>query len=301
MKTFKTRLFIALWGMLMPLLTANCSEKKTVEKAETAATTEETKSVIDLSAPPFKKFVVVTTEDAGLYKEADKNSPNLVRWIESDCESDFCMMIYQWSNERAKPGFEISTDLINYEGRIYPVLAEDGDYYKVQTLNTWCDIESAYILKSDVGNIESAPIKADMLESEDMYFKCRVMKEGKYKDIVFIDNFNELEGETLQVGVLKDGIVYSPLIYYIVCNLNNDIKEDLVVTNTENGVEIIFSKNLAMESEEDYDSYRLDLNKLSDEQMAKIVDTVTKLNPEMVNCMYHFPAEGLMEFYYKSK
>ena len=299
-----TRLFVLLWGMLIPILTANCSDKKTAEKAETAETTAKTESVIKVSPPPFKNFVVVTVEEAGLYKKADVHSPTLTRWIESECESDFCENIYLWSDQPATPGFEPSTDILAYAGRVFPVLGEEGDFYKVCTLNEWCDKESAYIPKNCVGNIESAPITADMLENEDYYLKCRVMKNDKYKDVVFIDNYDELAGETLQVGVLDNGVVLTPLVYNIDCQLIpelEEIKENLDIEEIEGQFILRYNKSLSMVAEEEYESYQLDLKKLNVDQMAKIVDTVTRKKPEYVNCMYHFPAQGLQSFYYETK
>ena len=58
---------------------------------------------------------------------------------------------------------------------------------------------------------------------------------------------------------------------------------------------------MAVIDEEGDASNQLDLNKLSAEQIAKIVDTVTKKKPEYVNYMVHFPAKGLEFFYYKAK
>ena len=306
MKTIKTKLFVLL-GMLIPMLTANCSEKKTAEKAETtetaetAGTTAKAESLIKLSLPPFEKFVVVTTEEEGLYKKPDTNSPTLVRWDEADCESDFCEIAYQWSDQPDKPGFELSTDIIACEGWVFPVLGEEGKFYKVCVLNKWCDIESAYILKASVGDIECAPIKADLLEEEDDYFKCRVLKEGKYKDVVLIDVYDELEGETLQVGVLNDGVVATPFAYFIDSSWLNDQDEGIIINDSEDGIFLRYNKSVAMATEEGNESYRLDLKKLSDEQIAKIVDTVVKRKPEYVNYMYHFPAQGPKDFVYKAK
>ena len=301
MKTIKTRFFIVLCGMLLPLLTANCSNKKNVDKAETAETTAVEESVIKLALPPFQKFVVVTTPEEGLYKNADLNSPTLIRWDEADCESDFCEVAYQWSDQPEKAGFELSTDILTSEGRVFPVLGEEGNFYKVCILNRWCDIESAYLPKACVQDIETAPIKADMLESEDNYFKCRVMKDGKYKDVVLIDEYNELEGESLQVGVLKDGVVVTPFAYFIDSYIINDQNESVVINDSEDGLSLSFNKSVAMPAEDGPNSYRLDLKKLSDDQIAKIVDTVIKRKPEYVNYMYHFPAQGLETFVYMVK
>ena len=301
MKTFKTRLSIVLWGLLIPMLTINCSEKKNVEKAETAETTTNTERVIKLPLPPFQKFVVVTTPEEGLYKNADFNSPTLVRWDEANCESDFCEIAYQWSDQPDKAGFELSTDILTSEDKIFPVLGEEGKFYKVCVLSNWCDIESAYIPKACVEDIEIAPITADILEAEDNYFKCRVMKDGKYKDVVFIDEYNDLEGETLQVGVLIDGVVVTPYAYYIDSYLINDQNEGIIVNDTEAQVSLSFNKSVAMAVEDGSDSYRLDLKKLSDEQIAMIVDAVLKKKTELVNYMYHFPAQGLDTFNYMVK
>jgi len=302
-RTFKTKSAALLWVMLIPLLTANCSDKKNVEKAAMADAATKKESVIQVSAPPFQKFVVVTTEETALYQKADTNSPNLVRWIESDCESDFCENIYQWSDQPGKPGFELSTDIIASEGTIYPVLGEEGQFYRVCPITLWCNIESAYIPKNSVGDIESAPIKADMLESGDNYFKCHVVKNGKYKDIVLIDKYDELDGETLQVGVLSDGAVATPVVYNIDSQMLLDLKESDMQIEVKEGTffQLRYGKGLAVAVEEDFEAYQLDPNKLSTEQIAKIVDTVTKKQPEYVEFMYHFPAMGLQSFYYKAK
>ena len=301
MKTIKNILIVVLCGMMIPMLTS-CSDKKTAGKADTASATANTETLIKVTVPPFQKFVVVTDEEGEqLYKEADTNSPTLSRWYEADCESDFCEMIYQWSDQPGKSGFESGEENIACEGRVFPVLGEEGNFYKVSTTTKWCNIESAYIPKDCVGDIESAPIKADVLEADDNYFKCRVVKDGKYKDIVLIDEYNELEGEYLHVGVLNDGVVATPLIYNIYSFQLNDQKEDIIIDNTEDEISLKYSKSMALPAEDGGESYQIDLKKLSDEQIAKIVDTVIQKKPEYVEYMYHFPAKGLESFIYKSK
>lgn len=285
--------------ILIPVLTTNCNAKKNAEKSETAEETAKTESVIQLALPPFQKFVVVTSPEEGIYKNADTNSPTLMRWDEADCESDFCEVAYQWSDQPDMKGFELSTDIIASEGRVFPVLGEEGDFYKICILNEWCDIESAYIPKASVGNIECAPIKADQLEAEEDYLKCRIIKEGKYKDIVLIDEYNDLEGECLKVGVLNDGVVANPVDYNIDSFYLNDQVEDIVINDEEGGISLSFNKNVALATEEGDESYVLDLKKLSDEQIAKIVDTVIKRKPKYVDYMYHIPAQGLQTFMYK--
>ena len=298
MKTINTRLFVVLCGVLIPLLTANCSDKKATETAGTAETAK-TESVIDVAAPPFKKFVVVTTEESALHQRADANSPWITRWIESDCESDYCENIFQWSDQPAKPGFEMSTDILVSTSDIYPLLGEEGDFYKVYTIQRWCDIESAYIAKADVDVIECSPITADQLESEDDIFKCSVVKDGKYKGIVLFDEYNELDGEYLNVGMLIDGVVATPVANNIECYLNIGQKEAFVVNQAEENNTISFNTSLAATPEEGENPQQLDPKKLNAEQIAKIMDLVSKRKSEYVKYTYHFPAQGLLDFYYK--
>ena len=312
-KTLITILLVVFCGLLISTLTASCKNKKTGGSAESAVKTE---SVIKVSSPPFKQFVVVTTDKASLYKKTDTNSATLVLWIKSDCASDYCDNIFLWSDQPAKPGFEQpSTYNLAFKGRVFPLLGEEGDFYKVYILNEWCDIESAYIPKACAEYIEYVPIKADRLEAEDNHLKFRVMKDGKYKDIVLIDEYNELGGETFELGVLNDGIVAIPIVYNIFCFLDIEQKEDITIEKTKgfhfttdgtvdhtiDHFLLKYTKSLAMAAAEDYESYRLDLTKLSGEQIAKIIDTMTTKKPEYVNYMYHFPTQGLQSFYYKEK
>ena len=299
MKTNKIRIVVVLWALLVPLLAANSSDKKTVNKAESTEATENMESVINVPSSPFKKFVIVTIADTGLYKKADKNSPTMVRWDEADCESDFCEMVYQWSNQPDKPGFEMSTDLITYEGKVFPVLGEEGQFYKVYTFSKWCEIESAYIPKDCVGEIESAPINAEMLEAEDAPNIYSVIKDGKYKDIVLVDEYDELNGETFHVGVLKDGIVGIPVDCYIDSYLDISQKEDLVIHEAEDGLIIRYNKSLADIS--DGEPRQLDPKKFSVKHIEKIINKVAKKQSKYVNYMYHFPAMGLEYFNYKVK
>lgn len=294
-----------LLGVMFMALTVNCSNKKGEEKTEATEATEvasDTGNVLKVSVPPFTKFVIVTVEEEGLYKEADKNSPTLVSWGESNCESDYCERIFQWSDQPGKEGFVLDTDIFTYEGKVFPVLGEEGDFYKVCVFNKWCEIESAYIPKASVADIEAVPVNAETFKekNEGFYFESRVVKEGKYKGVVISDQYSEIDGETLNVGVLVDGALAIPLIYQIDASLNIDQNEDFVIRDEEDSFFINYNNNLKATEGED-GTFRIDLNKLTDEQIANLVDKVTKKKPDLVEYMYLFPAKGPELFYYKAK
>lgn len=300
-----------LLGVMIPVLTADSSNMKNAEKTETAETAETavvsamgamSESVMKVSMPPFKKFVEVSVEESALYKRPDTKSPTLVSWYEADCESEFCEQIYQWSDQPGKEGFELDTDIKASEGAFYPVLDEDNDFYRVCTLNKWCTIESAYIPKSDVKIVETAPIKADELEKnkEWFYHKYRVLRDGKYKGVVLCDELDELTGETFRVGLLADGAVLTPVVYEMGAYRNSEQQEGIDIREENGMFTLSFNKSMEAAGKNDFDP-RLDLNKLSDEQIAKIVDTVCKKKPGLVSCLYLFPSLGTNYFYYNSK
>ena len=99
--------------------------------------------------------------------------------------------------------------------------------------------------------------------------------------------------------MLNDGVVANPVDYNIDSFYLNDQVEDIVINDEEGGISLSFNKNVALATEEGNESYVLDLKKLSDEQIAKIVDTVIKRKPKYVDYMYHIPAQGLQTFMYK--
>lgn len=291
-------IFLVLMGMLIPMLTANCSERKTVEKTETSEATAKTGSAINVSASPFKKFVVVTSEeDEPLYKRADTDSPTLMLYEEEGCESEDCEMIYQWSGEPVKPGCELSSDVLAYVGRILPVLDEEGDFYKVDVINHDINIKTGYIHKSCVSSIDWEPLNADILEKTSIGVRYRVVKEGKYRDIVFIDNEDELWGETLEVGVLLDGYIATPGSYSFECSQNLEQKVPIEINDKGNDLFLTYGKSLSviLNGEE---FFQLDPLKLTDKQIENLVETVKKKKTEMVKYTYLFPNRRLEYFYW---
>lgn len=289
MKTIKNR-FIVLLGVLIPMLTANCIDKKSAEKTETTEVAAKTESVIKVNIPTFNKFVEVTAEDASLYKTADTGSPTLVRWDE-DClegERDEDSSIYLWSDQPGIPDYEKSTD-IAYKECIFPVVGEEGDFYKAYIGED--KIESAYILKSNVKEIKSEPVTTDMIYGPNWFRgdNQMVVKDGKYKDIVLFTLGGErtLTGEQLNVGILLNGIVAMPENYYIDCRHQEDQKEPIVFKEEDGNIFIDYNDSLV-------DKYELDPKKLSEENIAKIIETVNKKKPERTEYIYYFPtSEGL--------
>jgi hypothetical protein len=296
MKTIKN-FFLLLLGMMIPMLTANCSDKKSAEKTNAIETTK-TKDAFEVNFTRFDKFVQVTKDNVKLYKETDTNSPTLVRWDQDrlEGERDENSTFYQWSGQPGKPDYEKTTDIV-YNGEILAVVGEEGDFYKAYI----CDkkIESAYIQKSDVKEIKSAPVTADIVEGPDWFrgIEGYIVKEGKYKDVIMYVTGGErsLTGHELHVGILTDCIVVMPDNYFIDCREMEEQTEPVAFKEEDGHIFLDYNKSAMHE-------YHIDPKKLSEDNIAKIVEIVTKNEPKGMECQYYFPSETsdkLFPFYFK--
>lgn len=284
----KTHGFVTLSCILFAMLALSCGPKKAGQMPETTEakdTTAQRENILKLSLPQFKKFVEVTAEEAFFYKSADISSPTLVLW-EEDClegERDEDSGLYLWSDQPGRPGYEKDTNLA-FKGNVVAVLGEEGDFYQMYLFDK--TITSVYIPKSDVRDIESAPVTAENIE--DSHWGGRgttrmLVKDGPYQDILLYTVGGEVSFtcEELHVGILIDGVVAEPDDYYIDCRFMEEQQEPLVV---EEDGHIFLDYNGEMGEQ-----CELNLKKLSTEHIAKIVEIVKKKSPKCVEYTYRFP------------
>ena len=79
MRTMKNGMYVLL-GLMFMVMTVNCSNKKGAEKAADAAeVAAETENVLKVSAPPFTKFVVVTTARATIARRFTNGLTSLAK------------------------------------------------------------------------------------------------------------------------------------------------------------------------------------------------------------------------------
>ena len=286
------KLFFMLAGILMPLL-FGCTNAKA-----SAVQEEEASNLFDISKPAFEKFVVVNSEESvPIYQKADKNSPVLCRWME-DIESDMADVQYQWSDKAVPAGYISETDGA-WPGAAYAVLGEEGDFYIVNILNEYSDIEAGYLLKEYVSDVSAEPITTEKIE-EIPWQQSVVIRDGKYKNLVLTDNHDELWGESMEVGVMLDGCVAYPFSGKIYCDLNTELDKPRLFTE-ENTLCYQYPQDKSHECsedgfEEDYTYVAVDLKKLSDEEKADIFETVLKRPFEKVRFEYSLPMGLTMVF-----
>ena len=279
-------------GLCASLMLWNCKGK-----APEGTEQEETDNVLNVTVPQVEKFVVITAEETPVFKAADESSPHLVNCME-DIESDMAAFQVQWSDEKVPKGYS-SSPASGYASNVYAVLGEEDNFYKVSILdkdpNWGCDIEVGYIRKADTEEMKPEPVTVELIEtpSEWDWFPTVIKKDGKYKDLVMSIEVNELWGEeTLQIGVLTDGVIVTPEENVVLlAGCNDQAKElDFEVDDDPRGALFSYPKSMAKLTEEG-ETMCLDPAKLTDEQIGQILEKMAqrKSDDKCVKCDYFFP------------
>ena len=304
----KNLAFYAL-GLCASLMFLNCKGQHAGSGTTDEGTGDsaQVENVLKVGLPPVEKFVIVANEEgAEVFRYADVESPWRVTWTE-DIESDMGEIVVKWSNEDVPDNYYCE-ETTAWTGEVLAVLGEEGDFWKVSILQENCEYEYGYVKKSDVEDAEPSSITEDILkELENMEWgdHYRILKDGKYKGIVLNSVVDELEGESLEVGVMLNGVMAFPTLnkFFLECHM-----EATEPTITEPDQEALFTGFIyypqsMSNNPEDVLSAGLNLNKLTDEQIEKIVQMVLQKKSEYVKYEYLFPASigDIHTFWIKSK
>ena len=159
----------------------------------------------------WDKFVKITNHDTlhgWFHKKPSDNSALLQKcWAvsdEPDAEIGFIWTGEKWTEEMEKTGYDVSNYQF-YDGDIFPLLGEEGDFFKVQLNNgpQQSGIEIAYINKECGKIIKSRPIDSELLRN---YPRINVIPKGKYKNLALMGQ----PGDISEVGVLVNGHIIVP-------------------------------------------------------------------------------------------
>ena len=297
----KIALFVL--GCCASLMMWNCKGLPTVGNAsgEDSALAE---NPLKVGMPDMVKFVrVVAEEGTEVYMQADKESPWRVLWME-DLESDMADIVYMWSNEDVPDDYRCD-EAPAYAGDVLAVVGEEGDFYKVSIRNDWSMLDFGYVKKADVEDVEAEPMDLDDLLEEIEYIHIRVMKDGKYKGLVLRSIMDELEGEKFEVGVMLDNVLAFPEENAAFIDYDPTVKELTFaadVPNHNSPAYFMYPKSMAYMSEDGYPE-GFNLDKLTDEQIDRIVKDMLRVESEFVKYEFVIPMTegGVRTFWLKSK
>ena len=279
----KTNLLLVPCTLLLMLL-ASCNGKD-APKSE---------NLFNIELPSFEKLVVTTADETAIYKEASTDSPTLVQWIE-DIESDMADVQSKWSDEPGLEGYHDYPDQL-FTDAVVPVIGEEGDFYKISNYDDFIyygETNEGYILKVNVSDATPEPLTAEspVLNEKGDWMNFYIVKEGKYKNMVFRAKLGELTGDMLHVGVLlENGCVAFPQNYSFMLGVN-DVATDINIQPYDfNNMkyELGFPPSMYYDNPETY--IRLfDPSRLSEEQIENIFNTVNGTEPGDIEYMYYFP------------
>ena len=269
---------------MMLMMLASCGSKE-APKSET---------LFNIQSPSFEKLVVVTGDETEIYKEANTDSPTLIQWIE-DLESDMADVQLKWSDE---PGFEGYNSYPNqlFSEAVVPVIGEEGDFYKISNYDDFIyygETTEGYILKAHVADATPEPLTAEnpVLCEKGEWMNFYIVKEGKYKNMVFRARLGELTGDMLHVGVLlDDGCVAFPQNYSFMLGVDEVATDIHIQPYDYNNAkyELSFPESMYYDNPDNY--IRLfDPSQLSEAQIEKIFNTVKGTETGDIEYMYYFP------------
>ena len=300
------KFLIIAWGLFVSLMMWSCKGQTTGDKsADGKDSVAATENPLKVGMPDMVKFVrVVADEGTPVLMEPKENSPWRVLWME-DIESDMADFVYMWSDTDVPEGYNCDAAPA-YAGDVLAVLGEEGDFYRVSTRNKYNYHDYGYVKKADVEDVEAEPMNIDDLLEEAMEFiHIRVVKEGKYKGLVLRSVRDELEGDRYEVGVMLDNVLAFPENNSFFIDYDPNVKELTFmadVPNNDSPNYFTYPKSMAYIGEEG-DMEGFDPNKLTDEQIERIVKDVTEEKSEYVMYEFVIPMTegGVRAFWLKSK
>ena len=259
-----------------------------------------TTTLMDLKIPEWTDFANPTNEDgARLYKTADANGAYLC-YAREDVEGDYGGSQYQWSDEKVPEGYVLEESTVNKYGA-YPIVGEEGDFYKIIFNSLGRDDMECYIKKSECRVVQPVAITQDVLDKVEEMYMCRyrIVEGGSMEKLVLSATFAEYDEPVLYIGELCDNcIVYA----------KSDVPVEIVGTDEDtlysfekvsDGYKLSYGKSYTHEQEGGGSMF--DVRKLTDDQIKDIYNALLPTVPQVGNVEYYIPdvnENSLIQFYY---
>lgn len=243
---------------------------------------------LGVQRPKWEKFVKVTENNVMLYKGADSDSPYL-QLAKENTES--CMLNEKmlWNGDKVPRGFSVE----NYRvivNDVFPVVDENADFYKVYI--GVGEIQEAYLQKAYCEEVKPEPITEEIIQqvkSKEVDTDYRFLNKGKFRNLYLEEYFDFMgDGETVKVGVLNDGCIVLPTscCFY-------PVNADAIDTGkklSENSAGGKIWKFVAPETYWKKGTFdMLDLSKLEESDIQKIVDAIRPSGNADSEVWYYFP------------
>lgn len=257
---------------------------------------------LNVEAPAWQQFVHPKGDNVIVYKKADVNSPHL-QFAAEPCDGDACDFKILWSDEKAPRGWDINEETANSYSA-YPILAEEGDFYKVYYSREWLGAVEGYIKKEECNVVKPSVLTQELIDSiGNLEFRRDyLVQEGDLKNLCLSSYLGEYDETMFDMGQLCGNCLVYVKTKPIMLQPSSE-KASIQFSRNENDENesylIAFGNDQLWQPNESSPSV-FDTRKLNEEQVRNIYNSI-KIDiakPTMV--LYYLPdvsKERLMPFY----
>ena len=256
---------------------------------------------LNVEAPAWQQFAHPKGESVIVYKNADTKSPRL-QFAAEPCEGDACDFKLLWSDEKAPHGWSVNDETAN-NFSAYPILGEEGDFYKVYISQEWLGAVEGYIKKAECDVIKPVDLTPELIDSIGKT-ECRrdyIISEGELQNLCLSSYLGEYDGMEFEMGQFCGNCLVFVETKPVVINASTENAPILYTQSVNEGTEefqISFGQNQLFQSSEG--SYVLDTKKLSEEQVLSIFNSIRIESTKMKEVLFYLPdvnKERLQHFY----
>ncbi len=253
---------------------------------------------LGLIKPSWEKFVIVTSSEVPLFKEAKSDSPKLMEAIEN-LDSDVAAREFRWEDNGKKRGYTLCPFYLE-KNSVLPVLEETETWYKVQVRSDLsCAIEHGFIMKDCCKETIPRPITEEVLAhvGKTMQRIDHIVKKGDLKNLCLSTQFSDLDGISFQVGSLVDGVLIYPNSKRIFLKKEGISQINLQYNDRYDNYTLLYGED--HQTNLDEYSQVFDPRKLADEMVKQIFEATNEVDLSApMESEYYFP-EANKDFFFK--
>ncbi len=244
---------------------------------------------LNVEAPVWQQFAHPKGEGVIVYKNADTKSPRL-QFAAEPCEGDACDFKLLWSDEKAPRGWYAESWIVN-DNDVYPILGEEGDFYKLYVFNEVVGTK-AYAKKTDFDVVKPIALTQEIIDSiGKTEIRCdNIIKEGELQNLCF----SSFEGDYdeppfVTMGQLCGNCIIYPRINTAYLNVVTD-KAPITFTKTEDneGYTLNVSEDQLYQPNST-SALIFDTKKLSEELIKQMYNDLKQDGAEIKEVLYYIP------------
>lgn len=245
----------------------------------------------NIEVPTWQEFAHPKDEGVIVYKNADATGPYL-QFAAEPCEGDACNFMILWSDEEAPRGWGVNTETVNNYSA-FPILGEEGEFYKVYVSREWLGAVEGYIKKSDCNITKPETLTQALIDSigKTAIRRDYIIKEGELKNLCLSSYLGEYDGIEFRLGQLCNNCLVfintKPLMLNPL-NENSPIQLSRDENDENESFILVFGTDQLWQPNEESPAV-FDTQKLSEEQVKNIYISLKAEDTKPTEILYYLP------------